>query len=193
VNHGACSFYCKILGSFGQKSGQLPGSDFAGMAAARHLSLVPGLPSNRQNRRWRCNDRQTCKLLIYLHNIVLIFAKIQLRRAYYKFISLREMGLARASSPAWRRQKVTLLPSGELECPGFVDHLRSLTPGPPPFLSINSTPPASSAWRTARSLAAFIRVSLSVNSALRIVATLTADFRARSSAVHLTNARAARI
>jgi hypothetical protein len=71
--------------------------------------------------------------------------------------------------------------------------LLSLTPGPLPLSSMNSTPAASSAWRTAKSFAAFIRVSLSVSSARRIVATLTADSRARSSALHLMRARAALI
>src|SRR5215831_11256898 len=49
---------------------------------------------------------------------------------------------------------------------------------------MNSTPAASSARRTDRSLAAVIEVSLSASSARRIVATPTADSRARSSARH---------
>jgi hypothetical protein len=52
----------------------------------------------------------------------------------------------------------------------FAD-LRRRTPGPPPFSSMNSTPAASRARRTARSFAAVIDVSPSVSSARRIVAT----------------------
>jgi hypothetical protein len=58
--------------------------------------------------------------------------------------------------------------------------VRSRTPGPPPFWSMNSTPAASKARRTARSFAAVIEVSSSVSSARRIVATPTEDSRARS-------------
>src|SRR5450759_5739362 len=43
--------------------------------------------------------------------------------------------------------------------------LRSRTPGPPPFSSMNSTPANFKARRTARSLAAIIDASLSDNSA----------------------------
>ena len=69
----------------------------------------------------------------------------------------------------------------------------SRTPGPPPFSSMNSTPAASNARRIARSLAAVIEVSRSASSARRIVRKLTADWRERSSAVHLMSARAALI
>jgi hypothetical protein len=75
---------------------------------------------------------------------------------------------------------------------GRVRFLRR-TPGPPPFSSMNSTPAASNARRIARSLAAVIEVSRSASSALRIVRKLTADWRERSSAVHLRSARAALI
>jgi hypothetical protein len=67
---------------------------------------------------------------------------------------------------------------------------------PPPrrrFHSMNSTPAASNARRMARSLAAIIDVSRSASSARRIVRKLTADWRERSSAVHLMSARAALI
>jgi hypothetical protein len=64
------------------------------------------------------------------------------------------------------------------------------TPGPPPFSSMNSTPAASRARRTAMSLAAVIEVSFSDSSARRMVAAPTADSRARSSARHRRNARA---
>jgi len=74
----------------------------------------------------------------------------------------------------------------------FLGGFFSRTPGPPPFSSMNTIPAASSAWRTARSLAAVIEVSSSVSSALRMVVTLTADARARSSALHRTSARPAR-
>ena len=71
--------------------------------------------------------------------------------------------------------------------------LRSLTPGPPPFSSMNSTPAASKARRTAKSLAAVIDVSSAVNSARRIVVTPTDDAFARSAALQRMRARAARI
>jgi hypothetical protein len=70
---------------------------------------------------------------------------------------------------------------------------RSRAPGPPPFPSINSTPAASKARRTARSLAAVIEVWSSALSARLIVLRPRAAARARSSADHLTRARAARI
>jgi hypothetical protein len=57
---------------------------------------------------------------------------------------------------------------------------RNRTPGPPPFSSMNSTPAASKARRTAESLAVVIAVAFSVSSARRIVATPTEDSRARS-------------
>src|SRR5262245_43422459 len=70
---------------------------------------------------------------------------------------------------------------------------RKRTPGPPPFSSMNSTPAASKARRTAKSLAAVIEVSSSVSSARRIVATLRSDRRARSSALQRRRERAALI
>src|SRR5262249_24700308 len=70
---------------------------------------------------------------------------------------------------------------------------RKRTPGPPPFSSMNSTPAASRARRTAKSLAAVIEVSSSVSSARRIVATLRSDRRARSPALHRRRERAALI
>jgi hypothetical protein len=71
--------------------------------------------------------------------------------------------------------------------------LRSRTPGPPPFSSMNSTPADSKARRTARSFAAVMDVSSSVSSARRIVATLRDERLARSSALHRTSERAALI
>src|SRR5215510_5086852 len=53
--------------------------------------------------------------------------------------------------------------------------LRSRTPVPPPFSSMNSTPASSRARLIARSLAVVIDVLCSVNSALLIVVTPTAD------------------
>jgi hypothetical protein len=86
-----------------------------------------------------------------------------------------------------RRQCVAYLP-------GFLwVRLRSLTPGPPPFSSVNSTPAASNARRTAKSLAAVIDVSSAVSSARRIVVTPTDDAFARSAALQRMRARAARI
>jgi hypothetical protein len=67
------------------------------------------------------------------------------------------------------------------------------TPGPPPFSSMNSTPAASNARRTANSFAVVMEVALSASSARRIVRKLTLDWRARSSAVHLIRDRAALI
>jgi hypothetical protein len=70
---------------------------------------------------------------------------------------------------------------------------RKRTPGPPPFSSMNSTPAASKARRTAKSFAAVSEVWSSVTSARRMVFRPKAASRARSSAVHLSRARAARI
>jgi hypothetical protein len=70
---------------------------------------------------------------------------------------------------------------------------RRRTPAPPPFSSMNSTPASSSARRIARSFAAVIDVADVISSARRIVVTPTEDDRARSSALHLIKARAARI
>ncbi len=85
----------------------------------------------------------------------------------------------------------SLLHSKNSPCSG--GRLRRRTPGPPPFSSMNSTPADSSARRTAKLLAAVIEVSPSVSSARRIVATLRAVSRARSSALHRMSARAALI
>jgi hypothetical protein len=71
--------------------------------------------------------------------------------------------------------------------------LRNRTPGPPPLSSMNSTPAASRARRTARSLAVVIDVWASVSSARRIVVTPRLDSRARSSALQRMRARAALI
>ena len=71
--------------------------------------------------------------------------------------------------------------------------VRSRTPGPPPFWSMNSTPAASEARRIASSLAAVSEVPSSATSARRIVLAPRADSFARSAALHLSNARAARI
>jgi hypothetical protein len=73
------------------------------------------------------------------------------------------------------------------------ERFRRRTPGPPPFSSMNSTPAASKARRTAKSLAAVIEVSPFASSARRIVLIPRADFRARSSALHLKSARPALI
>jgi hypothetical protein len=70
---------------------------------------------------------------------------------------------------------------------------RSLTPGPPPFASMNSTPAVSRTRRTAKSLAVVIDVSLSTFSARRIVASPRAALTARSSALQRTRPRAALI
>jgi hypothetical protein len=80
-----------------------------------------------------------------------------------------------------------------LRGPGGRCGLRRRTPGPPPFPSMNSTPAASKARRMAKSFGAVIEVSASASSARRIVATPTADSRARSAARHRRKARAARI
>jgi hypothetical protein len=96
-------------------------------------------------------------------------------------------GRVRSTPPYGRRQCVVYLP-------GFLwVRLRSLTPGPPPFSSVNSTPAASKARRTAKSLAAVIDVSSAVSSARRIVVTPTDDAFARSAALQRMRARAARI
>src|SRR5262245_9563983 len=58
---------------------------------------------------------------------------------------------------------------------------------------MNSTPAASNARRMAMSLGAVIEVSFSASSARRMVATPTADSRARSSARQRRKARAALI
>jgi len=63
------------------------------------------------------------------------------------------------------------------------------TPCPPPFSSMNSTPAASNARRIAKSFGDVREVSSSASSARRIVRKLTADRRARSSAVHLMSPR----
>jgi hypothetical protein len=70
---------------------------------------------------------------------------------------------------------------------------RRRTPAPPPFSSMNSTPAASKARRTAKSLAMVIDVSPSVSSARLIVASPKAASRASSAALHRRRARAARI
>jgi hypothetical protein len=73
------------------------------------------------------------------------------------------------------------------------DRLRRRTPGPSPFSSMNTTPAASRARRTAKSFATVREVSSSASSARLIVLSPNADSRARSSALHLRRARAARI
>jgi hypothetical protein len=70
---------------------------------------------------------------------------------------------------------------------------RNRTPGPPLFPSMNSTPAASKARRTAKSLAMVIDVSPSASSARLIVASPNAASRASSAALHRRRARAARI
>jgi hypothetical protein len=69
----------------------------------------------------------------------------------------------------------------------------SRTPGPPPFSSMNSTPAASSACRTAKLFAAVNAVCGPASSARRIVRRLTNECCERSSALHLRSARAALI
>jgi hypothetical protein len=71
--------------------------------------------------------------------------------------------------------------------------VRSRTPGPPPFSSMNSIPASSKARRIAKSFAAVKEVSITVNSARRIVVRPTAEARARSSALQRISARPARI
>jgi len=70
---------------------------------------------------------------------------------------------------------------------------RKRTPGPPPLSSMNSTPAASKARRTAKSLATVREVLSSASSARLIVLSPSDDARARSFALHLRRARAARI
>jgi hypothetical protein len=70
---------------------------------------------------------------------------------------------------------------------------RRRTPGPPPSSLMNSTPAASKARRTAKSLAMVIDVSPSASSARLIVAIPKAAWRASSAALHRRRARAARI
>jgi len=70
---------------------------------------------------------------------------------------------------------------------------RSRTPGPPPFWSMNTTPATSSAFRKAASFAGVTGISPSMTSTLRIVATPTFEWVARSIALHRSKARAARI
>ena len=70
---------------------------------------------------------------------------------------------------------------------------RRRTPGPPPFSSMNSTPAFSSACRKAASLADVTGISPSTTSTRRMVATPTFEAAARSSALHRSKARAARI
>ena len=71
--------------------------------------------------------------------------------------------------------------------------LRSLTPGPPPFSSVELHAGSLQSARTAKSLAAVIDVSSAVSSARRIVVTPTDDAFARSAALQRIRARAARI
>ena len=70
---------------------------------------------------------------------------------------------------------------------------RKRTPGPPPFSSMNSTPAASKARRTAKSLATVREVLSSASSARLIVAIPKAASRASSAALQRRRARAARI
>jgi hypothetical protein len=74
----------------------------------------------------------------------------------------------------------------------FLSALRRRTPGPPPFSSINSTPAASSATLSAARFAAVTGISPSIVSTRRIVATPTFEALAKSTALHLKRARAAR-
>ena len=60
--------------------------------------------------------------------------------------------------------------------------LRNRTPGPPPFSSMNSTPPASNAPTNGESLADVMRVSFSAVSARRTVARLRSAFEPVQSA-----------
>lgn len=69
----------------------------------------------------------------------------------------------------------------------------SLTPGPPPFSSMNSTPADSSALLNAVSFAAVNEVISSDCSARRTVANPSFAFCAKLAALHLMSARAARI
>jgi hypothetical protein len=70
---------------------------------------------------------------------------------------------------------------------------RKRTPSPVPFSSMNSIPADSSACRMAASFGAVTGISPSITSTRRIVATPTFDRRAKSSALHRSIARAARI
>jgi hypothetical protein len=71
--------------------------------------------------------------------------------------------------------------------------LRKRTPSPPPLSSMKSIPAISNARRMAASFGNVSGISPSTTSALRIVATPTFEARAKSSAVHRSSARAARI
>ena len=64
----------------------------------------------------------------------------------------------------------------------FDCRFRSRTPGPPPLSSMNSMAADFRARRTAMSFGVVIEVSLSANSARRIVGIPTLDARERSSA-----------
>ena len=75
----------------------------------------------------------------------------------------------------------------------FRDGFRKRRPSPVPFSSMNSIPADSNACRMAASFAAVTGISPSITSTRRIVATPTFDARARSSALHRSIARAARI
>jgi hypothetical protein len=84
-------------------------------------------------------------------------------------------------------------PSGPVSAPSQDSFARSLTPGPPPLASMNSTPAASRARLIARLLGAVIDVSPAASSARRIVVAPTDDAFARSAALQRMRARAARI
>jgi hypothetical protein len=86
----------------------------------------------------------------------------------------------------------TLGPRGDHLDGFFFSGLRSRTPGPLPFSSMNSTPANSKADRSAASLARVTGITPSTTSTRRIVATPTLEALAKSKALHLIRARAAR-
>jgi hypothetical protein len=72
---------------------------------------------------------------------------------------------------------------------GYVGGVRSRTPGPPLLASMNSTPACSSARRMACWFARVSAVALGISSPRRMVVTLTADWRASSSALQRISAK----
>jgi YqaJ-like viral recombinase domain len=99
---------------------------------------------------------------------------------YGPFRTSRPVLPASATAPWADADRVYLL--------GF---LRSLTPGPPPFASMNSMPPASSAARILRVVSPLPPNSPSADSSRAIVGSETFDRSAKSDCDHPSRARAA--
>jgi len=121
---------------------------------------------------------------------------IQILRVYHR-LAPTDFDQPTCNQKRFFPERVSLLEPAVVGSVHFLDFsfsgLRSRTPGPPPFSSMNSTPAASKARRTARSFTVVIEVSSFVSSARRIVATLNDVCRARSSALHRIRDRAALI